>query len=468
MKIGKILLICCFLFSLFILEAYIPNPLKADVLDSKYLYNDEQQTLKEIKKQKNMQVFVFDSFSFPEDLSESIDIEELDGPEPDYEQIEQREKTNKIKTLIIDDKMAEQLLSKESFKKLDKFLDKGYSIHFKTDSLDLYTKLYEITSSGDHAVPEKRLKEGQEQIYLALSKTKSGKYVRGAAFARDHPSDEEVNKLIIVNAWHRQKDHEVSHIMKLDETKFRLLNTARAEDFDEFNVENGWDEWGWNYENDYSSFGDARFWYQFADLWDESGDAYIGYMGQAHIDPDNDDVSDPEYETDQFEFQIDFDHFNDEGYDNHAFDYDPKQSPEKTTWQYSVGGGLSGVVSGTEYGGSIGITSQISMTEDEYDIYVEDESDVPDDEEVNVEIKYRDYDIPWSTAEREYVVAATVQNFAAITQSEPDYIGDGDYKTKLRVDLDAWFSYIAWDDDPYDTQEQVGDLRDFTLTFSRN
>lgn len=450
---------------------------KAAWMEEKFKVDNAAAALSDISNNHSMQVFTLGEVTLPESVAKDLTVTRV-TPQDLITHALDRKASKNIKTLVVGKDLVDQYLQPGEFEALDRLLDQGFSVYFSVDGdLQKGAMLTQILRAGqDHATATEIIRDTRdpngnpytnntELGYLWVTKDRNGEYLSGNGYFDASFDEQEKAEKMIVNAWHRQTDSQVTAVVAPAKVKSQIAsgwaNTAQASSLTDFSIGDGWDTWGWVQENYYSTYGDFTLWRTFADLWHNGSTPYVALVGQGYLDPKDGN------QNWELLYGGDMDYYSSSGYLNKLYQYSPMSQPGGTTWSYSIGGGLSG-----SYGGQSGLSGSISaswtvgVTESDPDVTTVDDSS-PTSQTALVHILYKDYDNTWPAPNRDYVIQTSRQDFTVIAQASTTYSSStGQYTTKMATRYQSYY-YPTFDNDK-SPNSMAGAYVGWTLNFNKS
>jgi hypothetical protein len=301
----SLVLLLSFLFQ----GGLIIAPSASSVMPEEFMHDNEKASLSDINKNHSLQVFTLGEINIPQGLKEVLLVTpinnlDLGSIEPKVEK--------RIKTLFIGQDISDRYLNDLEFKKLDKLLDKGFSVYlFGNKEIDQINKFYDLTSNTsskahiDNLLPlatnKIKLKDSNIPFpssdnsnfvlgYFWVSKNRCGEYITGKSFFDGMYIQGDITKKAIVSAWHRQKDREIDYVVEPSivqkDLTAKLVSTAHAADWTtgSLGLGPGWRVWGWHKTDWSCEYGYLTEWQSWADLW-QNGQPYLAYAAYDYLDP---------------------------------------------------------------------------------------------------------------------------------------------------------------------------------------
>jgi len=229
-------------------------------------------------------------------------------------------------------------LSEKGVKKLEKYLNKGYSIYFL--GLKDPNKMGELFYDGKF---NEELKDGNvEQQVTFISKNKDGEIFLGAILSEEKYSDERLFTTLIASTWNRRNDYNYSK--KKAEFSFieKVTNKVYASNDADFNIGSKWKNvYPWTQYSVDTGFGTQTEWKAGFYLTDSTdGQNYYAMAIETAMDPDTSAT------TSKLRYISDADS---NGQANKLKSYAPKVSPSSNTLSFNIGGSYSksGVAKGS-------------------------------------------------------------------------------------------------------------------------
>jgi hypothetical protein len=430
-----------FLLSI-ILQFSLPLSYAETSIPEKYKRISTENALEELSSKKNMQVYSTLPLELNNNLNELISKKEVNLKELKDKKIR---KQKDINVIVVDEISTSDLIKSQNARKIiDDYLNDGFILYLQ-GNVDK-PKLMETIGNGgpsatvsgqvddlnSYRLPNGKLHEPMKykQQFMWITKTSGNEYVTGAGYFPEQFNDQrEINRQLIINAWHRQNDKKVKTAVAPATTQKlineKLVNTVLASNSEDFSIGNAWEVWGWNqnvfYNSDSSTnpitFGYTTVWNTWADLV-SAGDRYIAYIGQMYLEPTSTSTYGVGHTWGAFVG-------GDVNYSvpgNQLYQYQPLTSPNNYQMSWQLGGGLSaGYQGGSGYNASISANYQVGMTSNESDIYITDSSRISE-QYSDVWIGYRHYDICGAnifctTPDRTYPLGQSRQDFSVITKA---------------------------------------------------
>ncbi|MFZ5987521.1 MAG: hypothetical protein ACOYWZ_10425 [Bacillota bacterium] len=412
------------------------TPIKAEaVMDEQFRYEDDNAALSNIKLSGDMEVLTVGDVQMPDELKNKLSHSKttIDNI------ISGDAKTSKykVKSLMISAGI-EELLDEVNFKKLDKFMEKGYSVVFIDNKKVSKNKLLKLTAGANGYSQEaedisfeklniseednkslKQYRENTELGYMWVSKNKSGTYFMGSTYVNKGLDKKQLIKKAIVTAWHRQKDNTFDSVFSKksvnDDLRTNFIKQVEANyTYDTMKIGGDWLQQQWVQENyDVGGvvprivapgqpaptpqiFGKMTVWATWATM-RLNGQAFVARVNRVLLSPLSG------FQTYGYYSGGDVDYYlNSYGgsFANKLFDHYPDAQPGTTSWSYGLGVSAD---SSRTISGSV----DISFSGDDCDLWVYDGYTDYSQQKQQTWVGYKDYYS--GPVKRSYVIQPTKQ-----------------------------------------------------------
>lgn len=319
--------------------------------------------LDEFEKTDNMQINLIG------DSNAIKNYQKLDGKTKKLKDTDLISSEKEFNSIWITEEEHNKYLSKNGVKKLDKYLNKGYSIYFLgLKDLNILKELFTDVKSHEE------LKESQVGQQVAfLTRNMNGETFTGSILSDRSYTDERMLKTITASTWNRRNDFK--YTKKKAEISFidKVANKVYASNGSDFTIGSKWRSvFPWTQYTLDTIKGTQTEWKAAFYLTDpKDGQNYYAMAIEAAMDPDSG-ISSRElnYYSDA----------NSNGQANQLRQYNPKANPTSSTISFNVGGSYS-QAGGTT--GSIGASWNVVLN----DLTITDSSS-PSSQIMNLYFRY--------------------------------------------------------------------------------
>ncbi len=233
------------------------------------------------------------------------------------------------------------LNDKSNIKKLDNYLDKGYTIYFLgLEDLNILSEKFTGNTSKDTLV------EGDTQKAAFITKNKEGEYFFGHFISNESHYSKNMIEKIAASTWNRRNDHKYTRQKKNSKFSAMFTNKTFADSGNSFTIGTGWTcKYSWNQYNfdvidsynyklgSYTEWKAGFYLSTPVDGKDYYALAIEGCMAPA--------VAGSFYSSDYLRY------YGNQGPTQLLRQYAPTQSPATNTYTFSVGGSYNKTPTGT-------------------------------------------------------------------------------------------------------------------------